>query len=274
MNDFWVSSAGIIIFVIAIVLGIISSLITKYTMGKDVKEIREKQKLINAELKEAIKRNDIKRAKELQKELINSSLSSMKFSLKPMLITLVPFLLVFAWMAGEYGNLESVNFEMWIDNPNFADFNCPPHPEKNIYCNSSYFNGTLHPGEKIDFSVITTPNPSLDKTIVNIKGHAYTKNADGNVMSYELSAETITVLNGTKEKNPYYKNEKVEVEITPKFLSEESPSGKAVTYNFQLSNNLSGSVVTIFGINLSWLVWYLIIAIPFSFIAGRLLRIY
>jgi len=136
---FEISEPGIVIFVIAIVLGLASSLVMKFTMGKDAKEARGKQKSLSADLKAALKANDVKKAKELQSELMKSSLSSMKFSLKPMLITFIPFILVFWWMSSTYGGIGDVNFEMSVSNQDVAFFNCPLYTDSNQHYNCSSF---------------------------------------------------------------------------------------------------------------------------------------
>ncbi|PKP57485.1 MAG: hypothetical protein CVT89_04455 [Candidatus Altiarchaeales archaeon HGW-Altiarchaeales-2] len=212
--DFFISPQGIEILVIALVLSIASSLITKYTMGKEAKEARAKQKLLSEEFKVASKAKDTKKMQSLQSEIMKSSLSSMRFSLKPMLITFIPFILVFGWMSGNYGGIGTVNFEMDVSNPDLAFFNCPSQTNSNQphYCNSSHFNGTLTGGQTLDFSmmVIVIPNQTEYKTKININGLAKdTKGKD-----YILSAETVTVSTGGEpEKNPYYQKENKDVEI-------------------------------------------------------------
>lgn len=268
---FEISEPGVVIFVIAIVLGLVSGLVTKLTMGKEAKEVRERQKELTKELKAALKANDVKKAKAIQSELMKLSLSSMRFSLKPMLITFIPFILVFWWMAGAYGSIGNVNFEMNISNPNFAVFNCPSQTDSNqhYYCSSSYINGTLKGGQAINFGIIVSPNQSVDKIKIEINGFAKDIHS-GKV--YSLHAETVTVSNGEPEKGPYYKNERKDVEIAPKFSS-KSTKGIA-QYNFKLTNHLSGTVITLLGIKLSWFWWYILVAIPFSFIIGKLLKTY
>jgi len=268
---FEISEPGIVIFVIAIVLGLASSLVMKFTMGKDAKEAKEKQKSLSVDLKLALKANDVKKAKELQSELMKSSLSSMKFSLKPMLITFIPFILVFWWMTATYGDIGNVNFEMNVSNPTLAFFNCQSYTDSNIQynCNDSYFNGTLKAGQTIDFSIGVIPNQSTDKTKIEI--NCFAKDTDGK--KYNLSAETVTVLNKETEKNPYYTEENGPITITPKFLSNQATSAHTI-YNFKLTNHLTGKVVNLFGIDLSWFWWYLLIAIPSSFVMGRLLKLY
>lgn len=271
MVFFEISEPGIVIFVIAIVLGLASSLVMKFATGKEAKEAREKQKAMSKDLKKALKANDTKKAKELQKELMSSSLSSMRFSLKPMLITFIPFILVFSWMSGAYGTLGDVNYEMSLSNQNSSIFDCPSQTQSNQhnYCSPSYYNGTLKGGQTLDFSITVSPSQAI-KTEADVKVRA--KDADGK-NEYFASAKTITVLNGEPEKNPLYQEESNQIEITPKFQS-NSTNGNMVKYNFKLINHNAGKVVTLFGIDMTWFWWYLIIALPFSFIAGRLLKTY
>lgn len=266
---FEITKEGVVIFIIAIILGLISSLVIKFTMGKEAKETRERQKVLSEELKAALKAKDIKKAKSLQSELVRLSLSSMRFSLKPMLITFIPFILVFWWMAVVYGAMGDVYFEMNISDQNLGIFNCPIKSEL-YHCNSSYYNGTLKAGQTLDFSIIVVALNQSPKTRVEINGFAEDIHRGER---YVLFAETVTVLEGDVEKSPYYKKERTPVEINPKFSSKLRDSA-IVRYDFKLINHQTGKVVTLFGVEISWFWWYIIVAIPFSFISGRLLKLY
>ncbi|MBT4539655.1 DUF106 domain-containing protein [Candidatus Woesearchaeota archaeon] len=92
LGPFWA------IFIVAIVVAMISILAYKFlTNQKEMKENREKQKEYRQKIKTL--KNDPEEAMRLQKEMSKMAMGSMKHSFKPMLITIVPFWLIYLWMA-------------------------------------------------------------------------------------------------------------------------------------------------------------------------------
>ena len=89
------------VIVIAIGVTLISSLITKWLTNQEhLKSLKERQKELQKELKTC--KDDCK-MKEIQMEMMKITGTMMKSSFKPMLITIVPFLILFAWIRGIYG---------------------------------------------------------------------------------------------------------------------------------------------------------------------------
>tara|TARA_Y100000310_G_scaffold104733_1_gene103085 strand:- start:9963 stop:10367 length:405 start_codon:yes stop_codon:yes gene_type:complete len=94
------------IMVIAIGITLISSLITKWLTNQEhLKSLKERQKELQKELKNC--KDDCK-IKEIQMEMMKITGTMMKSSFKPMLITIVPFLILFAWIRGIYGGEDAL----------------------------------------------------------------------------------------------------------------------------------------------------------------------
>lgn len=89
------------IIVIAIGITLVSSLITKWLTNQEhLKSLKERQKELQKELKTC---KDDCTIKEMQMEMMKITGTMMKSSFKPMLITIVPFLILFSWIRGIYG---------------------------------------------------------------------------------------------------------------------------------------------------------------------------
>lgn len=91
------------IVILSLIVSLISTLAYKYLTDQTVlKEIREKQKDYQKKLKDL--RSNPEELKKVQSEFTQMSMGTMKQSfgqsLKPMMITMIPLLLIFGWMAG------------------------------------------------------------------------------------------------------------------------------------------------------------------------------
>lgn len=89
------------IIVLSLIVTLISTLITKWLTNQEhLRNLKERQKQIQKDLKKC-KPGD-KLFEELQAEMIQISMTMMKSSFKPLLITFVPFLLLLNWIRGVY----------------------------------------------------------------------------------------------------------------------------------------------------------------------------
>ena len=85
----------------SLVVTLISTLVTKWlTNQAHLKTLKERQKQIQKDLKKC-KPGD-KLFEELQAELIQISMTMMKSTFKPLLITFIPFLILFGWIRRTY----------------------------------------------------------------------------------------------------------------------------------------------------------------------------
>jgi uncharacterized membrane protein (DUF106 family) len=92
------------IIILSAVVTLVSSLITKWLTNQEhLKSMKERQKQVQKDLK-TCKPGD-KKFEELQSEMLQITMVMMKSSFKPMLVTFVPFLLLFYWIRSVYTTL-------------------------------------------------------------------------------------------------------------------------------------------------------------------------
>ncbi|OIO80533.1 hypothetical protein AUJ84_03205 [Candidatus Pacearchaeota archaeon CG1_02_32_132] len=99
------------IIIISILVSFFISLINFFVLDKEkMRTSRARQKELQQEMKK-YKDNPAK-IMEMQKEMMTHVGDSFKHSLKPMLITLIPILLVFSWIRGVF--LETTIAKTWF----------------------------------------------------------------------------------------------------------------------------------------------------------------
>jgi len=104
-----ITEAGYIIAIISMGLAIMSALVRKAVLDQDkMRETKEKLKKYQEEMKKATKSGDTKRLQESQAEMMKLTMENLKHSFRPMLITFVPFILVFTWLKDQYGSAGTV----------------------------------------------------------------------------------------------------------------------------------------------------------------------
>ena len=95
------NNAKISIVIIAILATLISTLATKFfTNQAHLHELKKRQKELQEEMKK--NKDNPKLVQELQMEMLTISGTMMKSSFKPILITMVPFLILFYWIRSIY----------------------------------------------------------------------------------------------------------------------------------------------------------------------------
>lgn len=88
--------AGFIIF-LSFIVSLITVLIYKFaTDQKKMKQLKEEQKELQKKIKGL--KNEPKKMMELQKEIMKKNMEYMKHSLKAIIITFLPLILIFGWM--------------------------------------------------------------------------------------------------------------------------------------------------------------------------------
>ncbi|MBI2448980.1 DUF106 domain-containing protein [Candidatus Pacearchaeota archaeon] len=97
IENFIVSNPKIGVIAIAVFISLIVTLANYFLMDKKrMKEIKERQKELQAELKKHKGNTD--KEKEIGQELMSHAAEMLKHSFKPMLITILPIILIFGWM--------------------------------------------------------------------------------------------------------------------------------------------------------------------------------
>ena len=86
---------------ISLVVTFISTLAQKYLTDQEhLNKLKKRQKEIQKELRNT---KDDQILKELNLEIMQITGTLMKASMKPMFVTIVPFLIIFAWVRSVYG---------------------------------------------------------------------------------------------------------------------------------------------------------------------------
>jgi|SRR3989344_1230966 len=96
------------IIIIAFILTLLTTLVYKYFTDQEaLKNIKEENKKLQEEMK-SHKGNPAKMA-ELQKQALQKGLiEPMKHQIKPLLITFLPFILIFGWLRTTYGDVGTI----------------------------------------------------------------------------------------------------------------------------------------------------------------------
>src|SRR3989344_687733 len=82
-----------------LILSVIITVVYKFaTNQKEMKRLKEQQKEFQKSMKEL--RHNPEEMMKIQKEAMKSNMDYMKHSLKSTLITMLPIILIFSWMAG------------------------------------------------------------------------------------------------------------------------------------------------------------------------------
>src|SRR3989344_2228081 len=100
------------IIVMALAVSFFVSLVNYFVLDKDkMQEIKNRQKAIQNEMKQH--KDNPQKVMELQKEMFSHVGESFKHSFKPMLITLIPILFIFAFFRKEFLATEIAKSWIW-----------------------------------------------------------------------------------------------------------------------------------------------------------------
>ena len=106
------TAAGNIVAIISIGVTLFTFAVNKIMINQDKMEhIQKRTKEINKNMKEKAKDTDgkvVKKLEEEQKELMTLMGKQMKMSMKPMLVTIIPILLLFGYLRTEYDKVGTV----------------------------------------------------------------------------------------------------------------------------------------------------------------------
>ncbi len=91
------------IAIISFALAFMSAMITKVFTTEEGKAAKQKTKDLQADMKAAQKSGDMKKMKKLQGEMMGAMMDTFRHQLRPMIITMIPFLLIFWWLKSTYG---------------------------------------------------------------------------------------------------------------------------------------------------------------------------
>ena len=97
IESFIISNPKIGVIAIAVFISLIVTVANYFLMDKKrMREIKERQKVLQAELKKH--KGNVDKEKEIGQELMSHAAETLRHSFKPMLITLIPIIFIFGWM--------------------------------------------------------------------------------------------------------------------------------------------------------------------------------
>ena len=101
LEEFIQSFPKISIIIISFIVTLLITIVRYYTTDRErMKEIRDRQKALRLEMKQY--KDHPEKMMEINKKMLEDMPEQMKHSLKPMMITLIPTLIVFAWLRSTY----------------------------------------------------------------------------------------------------------------------------------------------------------------------------
>jgi uncharacterized membrane protein (DUF106 family) len=108
LEDFVVRFPLVSIIFISFIMSLVSTLLMRhFTDQEHLRGLKKRQKELQKEIRESQKKKEFTKLEELNKEMVDISISMIKssFNIKMMLITIIPFLLLFSWLKGLYNPL-------------------------------------------------------------------------------------------------------------------------------------------------------------------------
>lgn len=107
-----VSNPKLSIVIISFLVSLFITVIRYFMIDKDkMKAIKEKQKALREEMKQY--KNNPEKMMEINQKMLEDMPEQMKQSFKPMIITLIPILIIFAWMRSIYALTDIANTWLW-----------------------------------------------------------------------------------------------------------------------------------------------------------------
>ena len=104
-------NARIAIIILSFLVTLFITVVTYFMTDRErMKEIKAKQKALRLEIKKH--RDNPTRMMELNKQMMEDMPEQMKHSFKPMIVTIVPLLILFAWLRGTFA--ESTIASTWF----------------------------------------------------------------------------------------------------------------------------------------------------------------
>ena len=101
ITDLIQNNPRIAIIILAFMVTLFITIVTHFMVDKKrMKEIKEKQKALRAEIKKF--RDNPAKMMELNKQMMEDMPEQLKHSFKPMLVTIIPLLILFKWLRATF----------------------------------------------------------------------------------------------------------------------------------------------------------------------------
>ena len=97
VKEIMIQNPFLFILLISVCLSLIVTLVYKFMTNQTVmRELKKELKSNQKRIKEA--RGEPEKMMAIQKETMHTNMKYMSHSMKPMIVTIVPFLIIFAWL--------------------------------------------------------------------------------------------------------------------------------------------------------------------------------
>lgn len=107
-----ITNSKLSIIIISFLVSLFITVIRYFMVDKEkMKSIKEKQKALREEMKQY--KNNPEKMMEINQKMLEDMPEQMKQSFKPMIITLIPILIIFAWMRSIYALTDIANTWLW-----------------------------------------------------------------------------------------------------------------------------------------------------------------
>ncbi len=136
------------ILILSAFLGLVSILIQKYATDQaKLKRLKADTKKYQKQIREAQKKGDTGRVMKIQNQMMPMQLDMMKQSFKPLLFTMIPFLVIFFWLSNHFAFYPIEPGQEFAVTANFED-----GVSGNVYLNGSSGINILNPEQQIEQS--------------------------------------------------------------------------------------------------------------------------
>jgi uncharacterized membrane protein (DUF106 family) len=234
------------IITLAVTLGLISTLLQKYlTNQAKMRRLRDDTKKYQEQMKKLKK--DPEQMMKVQQKILPIQMELMKESFKPLLVSMIPFLLVFFWLSNHFA------FHQIEPNEPFA------------------ISATFEEGVQGNVELSATPELAIEKPQQQIQDGKASWIARGTAGTYDL---TLTFRDSTviaPAKRPLIISEERLYE-TPQM---PAPNGHKFVTSFNVENQRLIPIpgLNLFGWHPGWIFYYIIFSIPISLLLKKLLKV-
>ncbi len=112
INELIQTYPHIAIIVFSLMVTLLITIVNYFMIDKErMKEIKEKQKGLKAELKSH--KGNPEKMMEINKQMMEDMPEQLKMSFKPMLITMIPLLIMFAWLRSTFAITAIASTWLW-----------------------------------------------------------------------------------------------------------------------------------------------------------------
>lgn len=277
---FSLTEAGYAIAGISVFISIFSSAVRlAVTDMKRMKEIKEKLKENQAEIRKLTKSGDTKKIERTQKEMLELTTENMHMATKPMLFTIIPILLIFWWVGGVYGDINPTYNVTIVDNL----------PGNLTILEAKVSNGGNFTDQGGNKTLLWSIPKARSDTESEVSAELRLGSGDLSLLNSSEAVLAYSDENGTKRSVSSKSAQSPENALmtVKKDIIVDAQSNKVfykVTYRNMMTNNvvffpIYADVCVLFGVfhihnGLDWLGWYLICTMIVSLIITRIIETY